>query len=1307
MTRMLLGKLALVLSTSCLFGFGIPTHEAIANRVLEEVEDEMSGAQPTLRFHDLLVPVEDTLAFEAILAHPEYFRMGATGPDAFPDLASGQLFHHTNRGVLDLDAKGGFPFDLAPGFLEGLGLLPEPYPVGPASARTPFEARTPETYRSIDYATRMLLQGRAPGYRPDARVLAFTMGYLSHSVGDAFMHSYVNDRSKGYWTFTGGAGAYGMMTEEVKHFAVEEFLDQVLPSSLKNSDPNVNSSDLLSGRAPVAFLDDFYKQGEMWNHVGGPLYDWFQIQDRVLGGLKLTLDPLQLLDPLERQYRDLIAEALNVLTGHLLPLDERIAIADYIMSLLPQQDMDGLAGILQTAAAQTEDIQRMVVAYRLNLPLLSECIVRNIAQASATVQVVDNCETAETLSRISLNGVQDEFFREEIEDAFKGIGLPGDGDEDRTRAFNVRRLANYVVSSFQLGKVSSNVILPIAFGDLATLIRAILEQNRDAINEQVFLVAPNLENAMTAWDGAVCVGECFFNDCPRRIGDCISDAVNACHDMCTIKLLEDPDVSVNLCAIADCGALLPNFALASACYAFAEATHWPYFNSASICNAINFAGQCADGIQECAECTEDCIHTAKEKLELVDVAGGLINVMEDLAEVTEPIRETAQTYIVEPAACLLVLRVAKEEFLNYRKFAALQDFITSGRQPSVQPDFFGVNLAFLREDMENPQYRAMVESAAAGSQLAQQGLSQVRGGGGLELFLDPFEDGFPGDCFSFSYEELDVNGAAAAMQDIAMLHSTPGPTAQELMQDFGSDPSRQFVPMENAIAGTKLLPIRSREDVVAMADVAGVTDILLPWESSQYSAACDNFGDGTINLLCDVVNSNDDPDCFNCGVQCSTNATCNLDQVSTAPECSNCSIRNPQPGNQTRQDLELDLELDLKDLPTDTGIYWRRSLSACATRDEQTVVGKPNFRTPFPLASTDEAFEGLYTKIFKCSDMVPKFASFDDPDEIGGWTLSPNGTATFDGTRSSQGAGSMRVCGGNFITMKSPTFDTTEWAQLSTTLAVDVFVPLETPNPWWWGALQLQVDVPAANIYSAWGGQVELTNTVTRGTWNTLTFTLPTNVLAAFEGDFPNARLQLNLNVPPGTECWGFDDLRFEGDRHPRTTFHRTGSRHLDVRTNPFLSFETLADWTSGAPVTHDLARHEHGNASLSLTGSGYKVVTSRVFSTTEILAVGNDLNLDLFVPDPQPNPYWVGQAQVFLTCLSAGLNNAYLGQRELTHLFYGEFNSLLFTLPSNVRSALLGAYHDCRFNLVLNVNAGSGQFLFDKLGFVGGIIQK
>jgi hypothetical protein len=122
--------------------------------------------------------------------------------------------------------------------------------------------------------------------------------------------------------------------------------------------------------------------------------------------------------------------------------------------------------------------------------------------------------------------------------------------------------------------------------------------------------------------------------------------------------------------------------------------------------------------------------------------------------------------------------------------------------------------------------------------------------------------------------------------------------------------------------------------------------------------------------------------------------------------------------------------------------------------------------------------------------------------------------------------------------------------------------------------------------------------------------------------------------------------------------------------------------------------------------GAGYSAIHSREFSTDEITEVGDMINVDLFVPDPQPEPYWVGQAQLYFAC-DPVIGQTYLGHQELRHTFHDEFNSLLFNIPEPVKTVLLGSHPGCTFQLVLNVNAGSGEFFFDKLGFVGNIISK
>jgi hypothetical protein len=1329
MNRATFAKLGVVLSSTFLFGFGVPTHVAIANRTIDEVQVSMQGPTPRLVFHNLEVPISgDRAAFDAILAHPDYFRMGAAGPDAFPDLLSGQAFHHTNRGILETDAEGGFPFNPFPGpvadYLEFL--LPQSYDVTPTSSRTRFENRTPETYRSNDFGTLMLkfgLTGHIDGDPPDnftrdPRILAFTMGYLSHAVGDGFMHARVNELSGDYFTMERGAGGYGEFTEEVKHMAIEELLDQLLPSELKNTNPAVNSMDRISGTAPIEFLDLFYQHGEQWNHVGGALYDYFRVQEDVFGAALTVMDPGRILEPLENQFREIVRDMINDLTGGLAPQGVVDAAINAFIDDLPQNERQLLSGTYPDAVHRVEQLRKKVVAFRQNWVLLSECTMQNIMQGGATANLEDHCRSDTTLNRITLNGVEDPFglFQEELEDLFKGAGMQGAGDDFRTRGFNIKRIANYITSSFLLGNVQE-IILPITLSDASSLLRTYLEEHRDEINERFFLVIPNLENLMVAGRVGVCETHCFLNDCAPKIAQCVNDAVADCNGFCTVSLLGE---TFNLCALAGCQVF--SFPYDVACDEFVAFSGFTGFGQPQLCTATNFVTGCIAEIgqtgYDCARCTQQCVRTAREELELFDLVGVLLEALDAIDAVREDIRDVLQENVVEPTACALILgggltpskglRSIRDTFVTLRKFAATAEFLFAGRGLGAGPDYFAVNVAYLREDLNEPGSNWNATVRANSSQTALQALDILGNPNGppINLFNGPFEAGFPGDCFTFDYVELDRSGFAVALQDISVLHDTPGPTAQRLLDEFGDDVVHEFLPFSNTVAGVKLLPVRSRADVVNMFEQAEVSVDALPWNSNQYSALCRDAGDGSISLLCDVVNSLDDPDCSRCTIDCEGQppTSCNLDSDGQAEgnPCNTCEVLTPQQANTTRVDLERDLELD-----TDTGIAWRRSLSACANDLERSVFNKVNIRTPFALANTDEAFEGLYTKVFRCENTAPKFADFDSEDDVDGWTLSPNGTASFDATRRKSGAGSMRVCGGNFITMTSPAFGTADWSQLSSTVALEVFVPLEDPNPWWWGSLQMQVHVPGADLNSAWVGEFVFTNAVTRGQWNPVTFTLPSAVLAALEGDFANARFQFNLNVPLGTECWGFDNLRFDGETHLRTTFHRTGSRHLDVRTNPFLSFEVLSDWTAGTSVQQNLAKREHGNASLEVIGAGYKVITSRIFSATELLEVGTQLNVDLFVPDPQPNPYWVGQAQAFLTCPSGGLDNAYIGQRELTHLFHEEFNSLLFTLPANVRAALLGTHNDCRLSLVLNVNSGSGSFLFDKMGFVGDIVNR
>jgi hypothetical protein len=294
----------------------------------------------------------------------------------------------------------------------------------------------------------------------------------------------------------------------------------VLPSEVKNSDPNVNSYDRFFARAPVQFLDEFYTQGGYLDRMGGLSYDWFQLQDDAMEGVEVALNPLLIGQTVDEKLRDVIFGTIDDVTGGVLPGNEINAAVNQIMGLLPQEELQQLTQGANLFAYNADQLHRKVIAFRKNLILLSECTMRNLAQAGATVNVIDHCATAETLGRIDMNGVDDftGLFRDEMEGLFTGAEL--DPAPVRSRSFNINRLASYFRASFKLADILE-VITTIGLSDALTLMRQFLENNRDEINQAFFVVLPTLENLMIAADSAVCSTNCLVNDCVPQLEECI------------------------------------------------------------------------------------------------------------------------------------------------------------------------------------------------------------------------------------------------------------------------------------------------------------------------------------------------------------------------------------------------------------------------------------------------------------------------------------------------------------------------------------------------------------------------------------------------------------------------------------------------------------------------------------------------------------------------------------------------------------------------------------------------------------------
>lgn len=329
---------------------------------------------------------------------------------------------------------------------------------------------------------------------------------------------------------------------------------------------------------------------------------------------------------------------------------------------------------------------------------------------------------------------------------------------------------------------------------------------------------------------------------------------------------------------------------------------------------------------------------------------------------------------------------------------------------------------------------------------------------------------------------------------------------------------------------------------------------------------------------------------------------------------------------------------------------------------------------------------------------LPFFMSFDDTNHP--WT-SAIATLSYDNHVKFGDEGySLKVHGNGYMTIESPIFNTYELGAISNELLLDVWIPEDQANPFWYGEVQMSVNIPAAGLYNAWVGQISLTGLAPG--WNTLSFPLNWDIYSALAGDYPNAKFSIIMNVNQNSEDYRIDNLRFGGNVMIRTTEHIVASTILDVSSADFMSFDNVNDWTSTWPsILFVEAPKTEGLGAAGITASGYTEIKSRPFMPSELEYISNTIALDVYVPNPQPNDYWVGNVGLGLDCPDGGFGLMFLGNVELTHMFREEFNSVQFLLPNEAVAALRYGIGECSFSIYMNVNNGAGLFLLDNMGFV------
>ena len=262
-------------------------------------------------------------------------------------------------------------------------------------------------------------------------------------------------------------------------------------------------------------------------------------------------------------------------------------------------------------------------------------------------------------------------------------------------------------------------------------------------------------------------------------------------------------------------------------------------------------------------------------------------------------------------------------------------------------------------------------------------------------------------------------------------------------------------------------------------------------------------------------------------------------------------------------------------------------------------------------------------------------------------------------------------------------------------------MPSQLTNPYWAGNIALRFENPATGTYVSLG-QSDLSQAALGG-WSTLEFDVPESVQQVLLGDYPAGVFIIVTNTSDGmAQGQLIDSLRFGGTLVTRTTPHQPSSSHMAVSNNSFLDFEDIDEWLSDSYTFAVSDLIVSGSSALGLDAVyGWNEVESRMFATAELPEPTDTLSLDVYIPTPQPNPWWTGAVQLFLTCEDADFHNQMIGQVELQNLFHSEYNQLRFPISEPANAIMSGDYYDCRFKITLNANPASGKFVFDRMGFI------
>lgn len=157
---------------------------------------------------------------------------------------------------------------------------------------------------------------------------------------------------------------------------------------------------------------------------------------------------------------------------------------------------------------------------------------------------------------------------------------------------------------------------------------------------------------------------------------------------------------------------------------------------------------------------------------------------------------------------------------------------------------------------------------------------------------------------------------------------------------------------------------------------------------------------------------------------------------------------------------------------------------------------------------------------------TPSFLTFDENPTT--WHSNEAGLVSDSSNKVGNRGYALSIGGEGYRVARSPRFCATELVTYGTSLALDVYVPMNPSNPWWLGEVALFVDAPSAGVYNSWQGNVQLTG-LAAGEWHTVEIPLNIQALAALGGTGCDLEFGVVLNAASASEPYHFDNMRFTG----------------------------------------------------------------------------------------------------------------------------------------------------------------------------------